>query len=265
MALGPAAGAAAAPAAAPRPAPALPTYFLDHDGVTTAESGGRPTPRLRLFREFVPTTHRTAEARAEAAANAVMREAGRRGHLNVWGERTVTGVVSAPGRIDVTVAGPTRRVDAATARLGVASVVWTVTATLGRDVPVVFRSADGQVLGGLPAGVAHRRATGVGQTSVLAAVWIDSPGVGGVVRSGRVALTGQACAFEGTVAYRVTRGTATVRSGVTTASIACPTRGAWRVDLGALPKGGYRAEVWAPSPADGQRDLGRVARSFTVG
>lgn len=244
---------------------ALPVYFLGRDGTQVREGGGAATPRLRLFREFVPAQRSgSTEQRAETAANVAMREAGSRGYLNVWGERTVTDIKVGAGAIDVTLDGPTRTVDDATARIGTASVVWTVTAATGKNLPVRFRSPDGRVLGTLPTSKTYSRSAGVAQTSELAAVWIDSPGAGAALKAGPVVATGQACAFEGSVSYSLTRAGKAVRSGHTTASIACPTRGTWRVDLGRLAAGSYQLQVWAPSPADGQRDLGRATRTFTV-
>lgn len=244
---------------------ALPVYFLGRDGTQVREGGGAPTPRLRLFREFVPTPRPGSTAqRAETAANVAMREAGSRGYLNVWGERTVTDVSVGASTIEVTLDGPTRAVDDATARIGTASVVWTVTAVTGKNLPVRFRSPDGRVLGPLPTSKTYARSSGVAQTGELAAVWIDSPGAGAALKAGPVVATGQACAFEGTVAYSLTRAGKAVRSGHTTASVGCPTRGTWRLDLGRLGAGSYQLQVWAPSPADGQRDLGRATRTFTV-
>lgn len=257
----------AAPAPATAAPAALPAYFLDHDGTTARDPQGRPAPRLRLFREHVPaaTALRTVEDRAEAAANAVMAQAGQRGHVNAWGERVATDVDVQTRQIVVTLDGASRQVDPATARMAVSSVVWTVTATAGKDVPVTFRSRDGQVLGGIRAGGTHRRSTGVARTTELAAVWVDAPARGAVLSARRpVTVSGTACAFEGTVAYRLTRGTTTVRRGVTTATIACPTRGSWTVPLGTLRAGTYRFEAWAPSPREGEAHLGRVVRTFTV-
>lgn len=134
-------------------------------------------PTLRLYREYVaaPAGLRTVAARAEAAANAATIEAGRRGHVNAWGERVVTDVQVQRDRIVVALDGPTRAVEAETARVAVAPVVWTVTATVGKDLPVTFRSRDGKVVGAVMAGGMHRRASGLAQPKELAAVWVDSP------------------------------------------------------------------------------------------
>ncbi|WP_409485427.1 Gmad2 immunoglobulin-like domain-containing protein [Arsenicicoccus dermatophilus] len=262
----PAQAAPARSAAVTAAAPALPVYFVDQDGTTSRDARGRAVPTLRLYREYVAASAglRTVAARAEAAANAATIEAGRRGHVNAWGERVVTDVQVQRDRIVVALDGPTRAVDAETARVAVAPVVWTVTATVGKDLPATFRSRDGKVVGPVMAGGMHRRASGLAQLKELAAVWVDSPGAGQVVPASKpVTVSGSACSPEANVAWRLTRGTSE-RPGFTTASIACPTRGSWRVGLGNLARGTYRFEAWAPGSGEGQAPVGRVVRTFTV-
>ncbi|WP_426567088.1 Gmad2 immunoglobulin-like domain-containing protein [Angustibacter sp. McL0619] len=97
---------------------------------------------------------------------------------------------------------------------------------------------------------------------VLGSIWVQTPGEGQVVGS-PVTVQGSACTFEANVAWQLFSGSQVVRSGHTTASIACPERGSWTVDLGDLAPGSYTFRAFDP-PASGQGPDREDTRVFVV-
>ena len=98
----------------------------------------------------------------------------------------------------------------------------------------------------------------------LAPIWVVSPTRDEVPpRSKPVVVKGQATVFEATLAWQLTRGGASVRSGSAMASVGAPERGDYSIDLGRLPAGEYTISVTEPSAKDGSV-AAQATRSFTV-
>jgi hypothetical protein len=75
--------------------------------------------------------------------------------------------------------------------------------------------------------------------------------------------SGQSCAFEGTTQWQLKRDGTTVKSGFTTASSGCPTRGTWQVDLGTLPVGSYIFRMYEVSMEGGQV-IAETSKPFSI-
>ncbi len=96
---------------------------------------------------------------------------------------------------------------------------------------------------------------------VLASVWIDLLDRSDV--SNPVSMTGSACTFEANVVWELTRGGDAVRSGATTAELACPDRSDWSIELGELATGNYILRVSDFSAEDGSL-IFQDTKAFTV-
>jgi hypothetical protein len=145
-------------------------------------------------------------------------------------------------------------------------LVWTVTTAAQRDVPVTVLVADRpgyQLWGAVAAGtVLHR------DPASRAAVWIDTP-LESATEHGRVRISGQGSAFEGTYRWTITRDGRQVAAGVATGSPAGPGTGwtQFAVDV-TLPAGRYVATVTADDPGQQEAPPGWTwpsTRGFTVG
>jgi hypothetical protein len=66
-----------------------------------------------------------------------------------------------------------------------------------------------------------------------------------------VTVTGQACVFEAQFSWELQQGSTVVKSGNTTASIACPDYGTYTITLGSLPSGSYTIRLYDLSMKDG--------------
>jgi len=66
-----------------------------------------------------------------------------------------------------------------------------------------------------------------------------------------VTVTGQACVFEAQFSWELQQGSTVVKSGNTTASIACPDYGTYTIALGSLPSGSYTIRLYDLSMKDG--------------
>lgn len=133
------------------------------------------------------------------------------------------------------------------AALAVQALVWTVTSVLQRpDAPVVVTvRSGGDIFPGLPGGV-YKRPQDDRLGAELAPVWVDAPTSRDRLLAGTaVGVTGTACTLDGTVAWELRRGAATVTRGVATVGNAsCPqVRGAWSVPLGILEAGDYELRI----------------------
>ena len=96
---------------------------------------------------------------------------------------------------------------------------------------------------------------------VLVSVWIDLLDRSDVLNP--VSFTGSACTFEANVVWEITRGGDAVRSGATTAELACPDRSNWTIDLGDLSPGNYVFTVSDFSAEDGSL-IFEDTKAFTV-
>ncbi len=237
----------------------LPVYYLGPDG-----------DRLALFREF----HRrsiadTTTARLQLALDeATMNQAVDDPDLSSpWLPRTEPLRVSQDGGV-VTVDVPADEglADGRTAeqaRLALQQLVWTATAVeqdAGLGVRVLIDGAAGRLFGSQPVGdVVHRASPSY---SVLGSIWVEAPGEGQTVTS-PVTVSGSACTFEANVAWQLLQDGAVVRSGHTTATSGCPTRGSWNVPLGSLAVGSYVFRAYEP-PASGEGPDREDTRAFVV-
>lgn len=243
---------------------ALPAYFVGRTG----DDGG-----FGLYREFiratVPATTDDAKARAAVAlAMSAQPFGAEAGYLQAWGSTRVEGVTVTAARITVSLSGPGGTgLDREVQRLAVQQLVWTAQAAVGKGtIPVTFRLGDGSsaLFGRFPAAALYNRPPTPEYYRDLAPVWITQPTRGQAVKAGtRIHLAGEACVFEATLQWSLTRGDSPVRNGMAMASIGAPGRGTWAVDLPPLDAGTYTVSAWWASPKDGSV-LDRTAVTFTV-
>jgi len=244
----------------------LPAYFVG----ATSQAG----KRFGLYREFVRTVVpvRATPAQKARAAVAVAMNAepftSYEPYLEPWSGTSAKGVTVTPSRITVTLSGPGAPgfTDAQT-RLAVQQLVWTAQGAVGRgNIPVKFILANGsrRLFGTYPTTATYKRPPKDLQYQVLAPIWITSPVRGQVFPAGApVVAAGQSCAFEATTQWQLRKGRAIVRSGFTTASSGCPTRGTWQVRLGVLRAGSYTFRMYEVSMQDGTI-FAETSKPFTV-
>lgn len=261
----PSASASSAPPAATTSV-AVPVYFVG--------STGSKKPTLKLFREFRATAvpaHPTDSQKAKAALTLAIQAqptGNPDGYVQVWSGQRVDHVTVTPTAITVALAssGPSGE-DAATQRLAVQQLVWTAQAAVGKGpIPVRFTVADGSsaLFGRFPTSASYNRPGPDLLYQDLAPVWVTSPTRDQVYASSTpVVVQGQAIVFEGTVAWSLTRGSATVRSGSAMASVGAPAQGSYAIPLGTLSPGAYTVRVWETSMADGSVAAQRSV-TFTV-
>jgi Immunoglobulin-like domain of bacterial spore germination len=245
---------------------ALPAYFVGASSATGDQFG--------LYREFVRTAvpvGATPAQQAKAAVAVAMNAqpfTSYEPYLQPWSGTSVTNVTVTPSLITVTLSGPgASGFTAAQTRLAVQELVWTAQAAVGQGtIPVKFVVASGpaKLFGTYPTAQTYNRPAPSLQYEVLAPIWITSPVRDQVFASGTTVLaTGQSCAFEGTTQWQLKKSGVTFRSGVTTASSGCPTRGTWQVRLGVLPPGSYTFRMFEVSMKDGQV-IAETSKPFTV-
>ena len=245
---------------------ALPAYFV---GATSATGD-----RFGLYREFVRTAvpvSATPAQKARAAVAVAMNAqpfTGYEPYLQPWSATSVSNVTVTPDLITITLSGPgANGFTAAQTRLAVQQLVWTAQAAVGQGtIPVKFVVAGGsqKLFGTYPVSQTYNRPAATSQYEVLAPIWITSPERNQVFPAGTSVLaSGQSCAFEGTTQWQLKTGGKTVRSGVTTASSGCPTRGTWQVKLGVLPAGSYQFRMFEVSMKDG-KVIAETSKPFSV-
>jgi hypothetical protein len=245
---------------------ALPAYFV---GAISAAGD-----RFGLYREFVRTAVPvgvTPAQKARAAVAVAMNAqpfTNYEPYLQPWSATSVSNVTVAPGLITITLSGPgANGFTAAQTKLAVQQLVWTAQAAVGQGtIPVKFVVSDGsqKLFGTYPVSQTYNRPPAALQYEVLAPIWITSPVRDQVFPTGTSVLaTGQSCAFEGTTQWQLKKSGNIVRSGVTTASSGCPTRGTWQVKLGALPAGSYLFRMYEVSMKDGQV-IAETSKPFSV-
>lgn len=252
---------------------ALPAYFV---GAISAAGD-----RFGLYREFVRTAvpvgappgpvGATPAQKARAAVAVAMNAqpfTNFEPYLQPWSATSVSNVTVTSSLITITLSGPgADGFTAAQTRLAVQELVWTAQAAVGQGtIPVKFVVADGsqKLFGTYPVSQTYNRPAAALQFEDLAPIWITSPVRDQVFPSGTVVLaTGQSCAFEATTQWQLKKSGKAVRSGVTTASSGCPTRGTWQVSLDALPAGSYQFRMYEVSMKDGQV-IAETSKPFTV-
>jgi hypothetical protein len=135
-------------------------------------------------------------------------------------------------------------------RIAVQSLVWTATAAAQLNVPVRVEVTGGQAaFASEPAGNYTRPASTALYTD-LVPIWADDPTPGATVTV-PVTVTGQACVFEAQFVWQLLQGSTVVKSGNTTASIACPDYGTYSIALGSLSSGSYTIRLYDLSMKDG--------------
>ncbi|MEO3938814.1 Gmad2 immunoglobulin-like domain-containing protein [Dermatophilaceae bacterium Soc4.6] len=217
--------------------------FLAADAVPSA---GAPTYAFRLG------TVEAAQQAARLSMVATPRHATATPVVAWDPSTTVTVSLRAP-EIDVLLSRPGRTgLTPDQQRLAVQQVVWAVTAGLQQNGPVgIVVASGGPIFETMPASVYKRPATDQAGRDV-APIWIDSPADGVTVApTQELAVRGQACTFEGVVAWVLQRDGQQVRSGSTKASSGCPVTGSWSVTLAPLPAGSYVFHARERSAKDG--------------
>lgn len=245
---------------------ALPAYFVGANSVGGTKFG--------LYREFVRSAvpaGATAAQKARAAVAVAMSAqpfTSAASYLRPWTGTSVTNVAVTPSRIAITLSGPgASGLTAAQSKLAVQQLVWTAQAAIGQgSTPVKFILADGspKLLGSYPTAATYNRPATDLQFEVLAPIWITTPARSQVFPAGApVTAAGQSCAFEGTTQWELKKSGTVVKSGFTTASSGCPTRGTWQVKLGALAAGSYTFRMYEPSMESGSV-VAETSKPFTV-
>jgi len=246
----------------------VPAYFVG----TTSGTGDR----FGLYREFVKTVvpadatkAQKAMAALAVAMNAQQLNTGG-SYLQPWSGTSVRDLTVTPSLITVTLSAPGARGDLSDeqARLAVQGLVWTAQGAVGQGmIPVKFAVAGGSkmLLGTYPTARTYNRPAKDLQYQVLAPIWVTSPDRDQVFSAGApVVAKGESCAFEGTTQWQLKKGGAAIKSGFTTASSGCPTRGTWEVKLGALAAGDYIFRMYEVSMEDGKGVVAETSKPFTV-
>ena len=173
------------------------------------------------------------------------------GYQQPWTDGTTATVTVADTQIGIVLnqAGATG-LSADQQRIAVQSLVWTATAAAQLNVPVRVEVTGGKAaFASTPAGNYARPASTASYTD-LVPIWADSPTPGSTVTV-PVTVTGQACVFEAQFSWELQQGSTVVKSGNTTASIACPDYGTYTIALGSLPSGSYTIRLYETSMKDG--------------
>ncbi len=246
---------------------ALPAYFV---GATSATGD-----RFGLYREFVKTALPIGATPAQKAKAAVAVAMNAQPFTNVepyiqpWSGTTVKDVTMTPRVITITLSS--RAASGFTkeqTRLAVQELVWTAQAAIGQGtIPVKFVVADGSstLFGTYPTAQSYNRPSKDLQYQDLGPIWITAPERGHVYKAGTtVVVTGESCAFEATTQWQLKKTGAAIRTGTTTASSGCPSRGTWTVDLGVLATGDYAFRMYEVSMQDGKGVVAETSESFTV-
>lgn len=246
---------------------ALPAYFV---GATSGAGD-----KFGLYREFVQGTVPVDATPAQKAAAAVAVAMNAQPFTNFepyvqpWSGQSVKDVTVTPSLITITVSGSgASGFTSEQTRLAVQELVWTAQAAVGQGtIPVKFAVADGSstLFGTYPTSQTYNRPAKDLQYYDLAPIWITSPERDHVYKAGTsVVVTGESCAFEATTQWQLKKGSTAVRSGFTTATSGCPTRGTWKVDLGALAAGDYSFRMYEVSMKDGTGIVAETSKPFSV-
>ena len=246
---------------------ALPAYFVG----ANSDAGDR----FGLYREFVRTALPAGATPAEKARAAVAVAMNAQPFTNLepyvqpWSGTSVKDVTFTPSLITITLSGPgASGFTPEQTRLAVQELVWTAQAAIGRGtIPVKYVVVDGstKLFGIHRTDKTYNRPAKALQYEDLAPIWILAPDRGKVFAAqSPVVANGESCAFEATTQWQLKKGSATVRSGVTTASSSCPIRGTWQVNLGVLAPGDYTFRMFELSMEDGKGVVAETSKPFTV-
>jgi hypothetical protein len=246
---------------------ALPTYFVGAYAGTGNQFG--------LYREFVRTAMPVGATPAQKARAAVTVAMGSqpftdtRSYLRPWAGTSVRSVTVTPRLITITLSGPgAKGFTARQTNLAVQELVWTAQAAVGQGtIPVKFALADGstKLFGTYPTSGTYNRPARDLQYQDLATIWITSPEYKHVFPARTpVVAKGESCAFEANTQWQLMKGRTVIRSGFTTASSGCPTRGTWQVNLGVLAAGDYTFRMYEVSMEDGKSLVADMSKPFTV-
>jgi len=246
---------------------ALPVYFV---GPTSGTAD-----RFGLYREFVrtdvpavPTPAQKAKAAVTMAMNVPQLNLAEP-YLQPWSGTSVRDVTVTPSLITITLSGPgPKGFTAEQTKLAVQALVWTAQAAVGQGtIPVKFAVADRstRLFGTYPTTKTYNRPAKELLYQDLAPIWVTSPERDQVLAAGAPVLAkGESCAFEGTTQWQLKKGGTEIKSGFTTATSGCPTRGTWEVKLGALAAGDYTFRMYEASMEDGKGIVAETSKPFTV-
>ena len=242
----------------------LPVYFV----------GASSSDRFGLYREFVRVAVPAGATPAQKARAAVAVAMNAQPFTNFepyvqpWSGTSVKNVTVTPSLISITLSGPgAPGFNSEQTRLAVQELVWTAQAAIGKGpIPVKFVVAGStKLFGTYPTARTYNRPAKDLQYQDLAPIWITSPVRGQVFGSGApVVAKGESCAFEATTQWQLKKSGKALKSGVTTASSGCPTRGAWQVNLGKLAAGSYTFRMYELSMEDGKKVIAETSKPFTV-
>jgi Immunoglobulin-like domain of bacterial spore germination len=246
---------------------ALAAYFVG------ASSG--TGDRFGLYREFVKAAVPVAATPAQKAKAALAVAMNAQAFTNLepyiqpWSGTSVKDVTMTPNLITITLSGSgASGFTKEQTKLAVQELVWTAQAVVGQGtIPVKFMVTDGSstLFGTYPTSQTYNRPAKDLQYQDLAPIWITTPDRGHVYKAGTsVVVTGESCAFEATTQWQLKKSGTAVRSGTTTASSGCPTRGTWTVNLGALASGDYTFRMFEISMQDGKGIVAETSKPFTV-
>ncbi len=259
------------PSPSPRSTPAGPAVTLPVYYVGREVKG--------LFREFQVTTvqGQGVQARIQTALRlaADPTAAQRVGDVTSWLPGTsgrLTARLLKPGELSITLPATEAQAVGRTAeqaRLAAQQLAWTATAAAQQADLAVLIGFEGDTVGRdrlfgslSVAGAFHRPGVSLAYQD-LSAIWVLQPDPGEIVHPTTV-VSGQACTLEANVAWQLLRGGAVVRSGRTTATSGCPTRGTWSVAFKALAPGTYAFRAYEPSPKGDGTLEGLDTTTFTV-
>ena len=246
---------------------ALPAYFVG----AVSDTGDR----FGLYREFVKTAVPVGATPAQKAKAAVAVAMNAQPFTNFepyvqpWSGQSVKDVTVTPSLITLTLSGSSASgFTSAQTQLAVQELVWTAQAAVGQGtIPVKFVVADGSstLFGTYPTSQTYNRPAKDLQYQDLAPIWITAPERAHRYKAGTsVVVTGESCAFEATTQWQLKKSGAALKSGTTTASSGCPTRGTWTVNLGALAAGDYSFRMFEVSMQDGKGIVAETSKPFTV-
>jgi hypothetical protein len=248
---------------------ALPAYFVGTNSPTGYQ-------RFGLYREFVRTAVPAGATPAQKAKTALavamnaQKFAIGEPYLQSWSGVSVRALTFTPKVVTITLSGPGVKgsLTAEQTRLAVQGLVWTAQAAIGQGpIPVKFAVADGsaRLFGTYSTARTYNRPAMALAYQDLAPIWITSPARGHAFAARTpVVATGQSCAFEANTRWQLNKGAAVIKSGFTTASSGCPTRGTWQVSLGVLAAGAYTFRMYEPSMEDGRVLVADTSKTFTV-
>jgi Immunoglobulin-like domain of bacterial spore germination len=245
----------------------VPAYFVGANSGTGDKFG--------LYREFVQTAVPVKATPAEKAKAAVAVALNAQPFTNdepyvqPWSGTSVRDLTMTPNLITITLSGPgASGFNTEQTRLAVQELVWTAQAAIGQgSIPVKFVIANGstRLFGTYATSKTYNRPAKDMQYQDLAGIWITAPARGQVFPvSGSVVAKGESCAFEGTTQWQLKKSGTTIKSGTTTATSGCPTRGTWQVNLGALAAGSYTFRMYELSMGDGKGILNETTKPFAV-